>query len=359
MMEAARRDLTRMRESTAAWRELRYSALPDGQDEHEVRRAKVLWALQYDRRTEDLPLLRFLAEQEALCRRHAPFQGLGSQAELVGFLLAEHRQVEDVWRQHAIKRANFDTWCGYDREHLFAAGVEATVAYVQDHPDRDDVLELVVDEDDLEPWAESRREWFPEDPADEDPLTWVERALLAGERELARAELDRWAADRPRDLRTLDALHHHLTELGAFAEAARAQRDALAFVEGDRDRAPAWLTLAGLERQAGEHRAAWEALRECRTALDGVEGWQEIGLGLRYVEELFLLSGQAERELAGEVFAQAHREAEGVDLSLVICQAAVAAAGHVGDEIAVRRYEKLRDAEQERISSGGYDYDED
>ncbi|MDX8031462.1 hypothetical protein SK803_14650 [Lentzea sp. BCCO 10_0856] len=340
MMEEARRDLARMRESRAAWRELRYSPSADG-DANEVPRAKVLWALQYDRRPDDLPLLRFLAEQEALLRGNAAFQGIGEQTELAGFLLAEHRRVEDVWRQHAIKRANFDTWCGYDRQHLYAAGWSATISHVRgsDHPERDAVLELLGDEDDddLDDWRESRREWFPDDLADEDPLTWVARAKLAGRPGLARAELDRWAADRPRDIPTLNQLRYELADLGAFAEAALAQRECLVFAETDADRATGWRILAGLERQAGEHRAAWEALREC--------GARETGRD--YVEELFLLAGVASPGLARQVFAEADRKAEGLALPLVVLQAAVEAARNAGGRVA--HYERLRDEERQRI----------
>jgi hypothetical protein len=354
-MEAARRDLARMRESTAAWHELRYERATDTGgydcDANEVPRAKVLWALQYDRRADDLPLLRFLAEQEALCRRNAPFQGIGDQAELAGFLLAEHRRVEDVWRQYALKRANFDTWCGYDREHVFAAGVRVTLDHVRasEHPERDELLQFFgetdLDDEDVREWAERRANWFPADPAEEDRLTWVWRAKLVGEKELARAELDLWALDRPRDAATLNRLRHELVELGAFADAALVHRESLPFAEDDRDRASGWQILAGLERQAGDHPAAWEALRACGQALEGVEGWRETGLGRQYVEELFLLAAAAGGELGREVFAEADRRGREVPrLPLVVLKAAAEAAGDV-----TTHWRELRDAEQRRI----------
>jgi hypothetical protein len=148
---------------TTAWQHLRYERGPDGEDTNEAARGEVLSTLHRGHTPEDLPLLRFLVEQEVLCRRNS--EGLGEQAALAGFLLAEHRQPEDVWRHFAIKRANFDAGCAYDVEHLLAAGVEATVEHVRasDHPDRDAVLDLLnlsLDEDDLLEWFEHRREWF-------------------------------------------------------------------------------------------------------------------------------------------------------------------------------------------------------
>jgi hypothetical protein len=149
---------------TTAWQHLRYERGPDGEDTNEAARGEVLSTLHRGHTPEDLPLLRFLVEQEVLCRRNS--EGLGEQAALAGFLLAEHRQPEDVWRHFAIKRANFDAGCAYDVEHLLAAGVEATVEHVRasDHPDRDAVLNLnlnlSLDEDDLLEWFEHRREWF-------------------------------------------------------------------------------------------------------------------------------------------------------------------------------------------------------
>ncbi|MET9230802.1 hypothetical protein [Lentzea sp. NPDC003310] len=144
---------------------LRFERGPDGEDVNEAARGEVLSTLPRDPKPEDLPLLRFLVDQEVLCRANS--QGLGEQAALAGFLLARHRRVEDVWRHFALKRANFDAGCMYDVEHLHAAGARETVAFVRasDHPYREEVLALLddeLDEDDLEEWFEQRRSWFDE-----------------------------------------------------------------------------------------------------------------------------------------------------------------------------------------------------
>jgi hypothetical protein len=195
-----------------------------------------------------------------------------------------------------------------------------------------------------------RQSSFPPDPAAEDPLTWVDRAKLAGDVELARRWLDSCAAGRPRDKDTLTQLSYRLAELGAFAEAASARRESLVFADNAWDTASACQDLAGLEREAGDHRAAWAALRECRRALEDVPGWPNVGLGRMYVEELFLLAGSADGELAGVVFTEADRQAGVLPrMPLVMVRAAADAAGKVGSRTRAEHYQRLGAAEQRRI----------
>ncbi|WP_163572124.1 hypothetical protein [Fodinicola feengrottensis] len=183
-MGQARRVLEQVRQAPAPWPGLENPEL----------RATVLWALQYDRRPTDLLLLRWLMDQEIAYRRAQ--DGLGEVAELAGFLVAEHRQLQDVTRHWGLKRANFDAGAGYDTQYLylFAAGVSATIAYVResDLPDREALLDYLVDraidltEAELADWFAARRSWFPADETAEDPMTWIDRAQLVG-RSAARA----------------------------------------------------------------------------------------------------------------------------------------------------------------------------
>ncbi|MFJ8043546.1 hypothetical protein ACIRBX_23910 [Kitasatospora sp. NPDC096147] len=369
MTEAERNALTRMRGSADAWPETAYERATDPEgyayDRNAVRRAQVLWALQYDRRPEDLELVRWLAGQEAVCRREAPFQGLGEEATLAGLLLAEFRRVEDVWLHWEIKRANFDTWCGYDLQALCAAGVAATLDHVRagGHPKRDDLLARLLREDgepwlseeEVARWFEHARSSFPADPAEEDTFTLVERARLTGDTARARALLDTWAAGQgdpgePYDAATLGELRYWLAELGDFAGAARAEREALALAPSAGDRTSGLLRLARLERQAGDHPASWVALTDYRLGQTAAALSTEHLPDREYVEELFRLAEVAEPGIAGAAFAEADRQVAALpSVYLALLRSAVAAATNIGDRDRAAHYAALAKLEEQRV----------
>jgi hypothetical protein len=360
VIERIRAALARAR-ATTDWSALGYAptAGEDGEtvDGNQVRRALVLWGLQYDRRPADLPLVRWLAEQEAVCRREAG-GGLGAEAELAGYLLATYREVDDVWRHWAIKRANFDAGCGYDAQHLVAAGVTETIARVRaaDHPERAALLEYLTNltETDLDDWWRRKQEWYPTDPAEQDLLTWCEHAELLGERAEARTLLLRWVDGQERTEETLSIVCSWLADLGYHAEAADAQRARIALL-GDApatDLAMAHRKLAEQERAAGRYVAALAALRDWARALAG-DG-RGAGLGRSYVEEHFLLGRDADGEVAAAAFAEGDRVASTVSwLPFVVLAAAADAAANVGAEDRAAAYVALRDAERARIDAMG------
>jgi hypothetical protein len=346
---------------TRDWSALGYTATvgDDGEtvDGNQAGRALVLWGLQYDRGPADLPLVRWLAEQEAVCRREAG-GGLGAEAELAGYLLATYGEVDDVWRHGAIKRANFDAGCGYDAEHLVVAGVTETIAHVRgvEHPERAALLEYLADlgEVDLADWWGRKQEWYPTDPAEQDLLTWCERAELLGERAQARTLLLRWAEGQERTEETLSLVCSWLADLGYHAEAADAQRVRVALL-GDApaaDLGMAYRKLAERERVAGRYAAALAALRDWAAALAG-DG-REARLGRSYVEEHFLLGRDADGEVAAAAFAEGDRVASTVTwLPFVVLAAAADAAANVGAEDRAAVYAALRDAERARIDAMG------
>lgn len=95
LLQQSHRDLDAARADRSTW--LRLAFTPQHTDDeritdgHYAARFSVLWAAQYDRQDQDLPLLRFLLEQEITRYRQTAPLGLAPDLELAGLLVAEHR----------------------------------------------------------------------------------------------------------------------------------------------------------------------------------------------------------------------------------------------------------------------------
>ncbi|MFG3281315.1 hypothetical protein [Streptomyces sp. NPDC048111] len=90
----------------------------------------------------DLDFARFLLVQET--RWHGHSWGFSHSIELAALLVAEHRQVQDIWLLWEAVARSFDTWCGFQPHTLlFAAGTARTVEYIGtcDHAQRSGLLE--------------------------------------------------------------------------------------------------------------------------------------------------------------------------------------------------------------------------
>jgi hypothetical protein len=323
LLAAARGELARVR------------AEPELSNVDDWRRAQLLWALQYDRRPGDLPLLRVLLRQEvAVCESG----GGTDETYLASYLVSLHRSPDDVWLLYDLKRANYDTHFEVDVEHLLTGGVASTLDAVHDDPYL--VRELAGRTDaEVDAWLARRAGRFPTEPRQESPQTWLQRALTAGARDTARTLLDRWTLDRPE--RQSDRrwyLEHVFGEFGAAAALqsleARSNRDPFG-------RASARIRLAGLQRRAGNPLAAWEALRRDTLPPRLLWRWRHANLARDYVAELFLLVPLIPRgRLARQVFDRADRSARVVaDLHRAGLLAAVAAAEHVRDNTRRQRYQ--------------------
>ncbi|MGW2083471.1 hypothetical protein ACWCOW_42715, partial [Streptomyces sp. NPDC001939] len=98
LLRGPRRDLERARRDPETWHALAFAAERTGDgrvtDRNYAARFGVLWALQYDHRPQDLPLLRFLLQQQITFYREVVPWGLAPDLLLAGFLVAEQRRVE-------------------------------------------------------------------------------------------------------------------------------------------------------------------------------------------------------------------------------------------------------------------------
>jgi hypothetical protein len=245
LLQTPRHDLEVARRDRSTWPRLAFTAarIGDGQvfDRNRAARFGVVWAAQYDRRPQDLPLLRFLLEQEIIRYHETVPWGLAPDLELAGQLVAEHRQLKDVWLHWQAKDISFDTALGYRSYYLLTAGVAATIAEIQasTHPDRDRLLREITQARNrdgtprftdaaVDEWLAGQRTRFPDDPDAEDLRTWANHAARLGDRDASRRLILGWADTQPRTEHTLNSLQFHLAGLGFLDEAIRFQAEAVA-----------------------------------------------------------------------------------------------------------------------------------
>ncbi|MEU6521135.1 hypothetical protein [Streptomyces sp. NPDC046978] len=330
-------------------------------DRNRAARFGVLWALQYDRRPQDLPLLRFLLQQQTTFYQEAISWGLAPDLTLAGFLLAEHRQVEDLWLHWTAKNISFDTALGYHLYHLLTGGIAATAAAVRasSHPDRDRILgDITADRHTdaaVEAWLDQQRAQFPADPADENLKTWAYHAARLREREASRLFMTEWAAGESQTDDTLNTLQFHLAQLGYLTEAVAVQKEAIAICQSPPEsslKASKLLTLVKLERQAGNFTDARQSLQAAEQALSAVPDWPWMGMWIALVKEYFLLVPVAPDEYAGRLLLEeGDQQLRGVPSKWVsgVLDPAIAAAEYLNDTDKRGRYQTL----QEQLRSPG------
>lgn len=232
-----------------------------------ARRAAVLRAAQYDRRTGDLPVLRQLLVHEAA------EPTTSDELRLAVVLVAQHGAAEDLPLLSRIRASKSAARWGpsgmpEDAER-FAGWARAT----------DGAL-------------------FGEDPSREPALTWIRLARRQGRTEHARVALLR-ALDstgpQPDLLRVLSA---ELEALGDYVQAARAQSGYASLQGTPRGRASACRKLTELLRLAGDLPAAWQTLRKVPAILeeeDSEQQWRRLGFGRLVAAEHFELALAAAR----------------------------------------------------------------
>jgi hypothetical protein len=365
LLRAPRQALEAVRRDRSTWPGLAFTAehTSDGRvvDRNRAARFGVLWAAQYDRRDGDLALLRFLLEQEILRYRFAVPFGLAPDLELAGLLVAEHRQVQDVWLHWQAKEISFDTALGYRTYYLLTAGVAATTAAVEasSHPDRHRVLreittarnpdgtphftDAAVDE-----WLTAQRARFPDEPDAEDARIWADHAARLGDRDASRRFIRQWADTEPRTTATLNSLQFHLAQLGFLDEAIQVQVEAVAIADPGWDKASRLLALIRLHRQVGDYAGARRALRDCGEVIPTDRFWKEAGLWRYFVKEHFLLVPMApDPDTAQRLLLEGDQQMRDVPRLWMdgVLHAAVDAAEHTGQHDLRDHYLHVRAAE--------------
>jgi hypothetical protein len=233
---------------------------------------------------------------------------LAPDLELAGLLVAEHRQLQDVWLRWQVKEINFDTALGYRTYYLLTAGVAATVAAVQ-----------------------------ASDPA------------RLGERDSSRRIILQWADTQPLTTHTLHSVQFHLAGLGFLDEAIQFQVEAVAITEPGSGKASALLGLIKLHRQAGQFADARQALRDCAEVMPRDDYWRQAGLWRYFVKEHFLLVPMApDRPAAQRLVQEGDHQMRGIRRLWMdgVLDAAIEAAEHTGQHHLRDHYLQVQADEQ-------------
>jgi hypothetical protein len=366
LLQTPRENLATARRDHTTWPRLAFTAehANDGRvfDRNRAARFGVLWAAQYDRRPEDLPMLRFLLEQEIVRYREAAPFGLAPDLELAGLLVAEHRQLQDVWLHWQAKDINFDTALGYRTFYLLTAGVTATIAAIQasDHPARDRILRETTEARNrdgtprftdaaVDAWLAGQRVRFPDDPDAESLRTWANHAARLGDGEASRRFILQWADTQTRTEQTLNSLQFHLAGLGFLDEAIQVQTEAIAISSPGSGKASKLLALVKLHRHAGNFAGARQALRDCGEVMPTDRFWKEAGLWRYFVKEHFLLVPTApDPDTAQRLLLEGDQQMRGVTRLWMdgVLDAAINAAEHTGQHGLRDRYLQVQATEQ-------------
>lgn len=278
MAEDARVLLEECRSNTERWQALACADGTDAEgywtDPQATLRYRVLLALQYDLQLSDDDLVAYLFDQEVRFHSKVPFQGLYASLDLAGYLLASFRNPQHVRRFWRATHANFDTYCGFDREYLLSAGIEPTLAFVRrrEEPEDTDVLTALLDGEtprytaaELEAWWTAKRTKYPTSVDLESVKTRLTHALALGERDDAAHWLRLWEASQERTPTMLHTLAYYLGQMHDWTAAAAALREYLLAIEGMYSTpwiaAASTIQLAEYERLAGCPSDAWNTIR--------------------------------------------------------------------------------------------------
>lgn len=113
----------------------------------QLERLKLAVAIYNNRLETDFPIALYLFEQEVCWRKEEDYDESGyfDHFYFIAYVLALFRKPEIVWLFWDAKHIDMDCGVGFDGEHLVAAGIPETIAYVQqsNHPLKDRILNYI------------------------------------------------------------------------------------------------------------------------------------------------------------------------------------------------------------------------
>lgn len=145
-----------------------------GADHHlQQERQKILLALFDDHRPDDYELVRFLFLQELELRKREPWKFRTYNIDLLylaAFLLAQYREVGDLWRFVELKGLDQEAEGDFDSEFLLCLGIDKVYNLMAktDNPLQFKAAHLIgkkpeeapFTQEELDLWEENKRKYF-------------------------------------------------------------------------------------------------------------------------------------------------------------------------------------------------------
>lgn len=344
------------RQDKQQWQDFAYFAAESEDrgsfDRNEKQRYATLLAIQYDWHESDEDFIRFLFEQEVIARENDSFQGIGEALWLGAYLLAKFQQPRDTLLFCRAKLANFDTFCGFDREFVFWALREKAEAYIFEHqPDLHDEFKNNYASMDLDEWWENLSSRYPEREAEEELLELYDRSIYFGNKDLAREYLEQWQRNEPESEHKDSVLRSAYIELGEFPKAIALTLKELETKETNWDRASCLHSLLKLYSQTQDSVEGLKTIQSIDAEFKQFDNWKDVGLGRMAVHEAFeYVLSIRDVEVARTSFQIADRWfAQMESIAYVGLEAGWKAAQKCGFNQKMKMYKQLATEERQRI----------
>lgn len=353
-----RENIETIKKQRHLWHEFEYSE-PD----HDMKRYALAIALQYDQNCQDnYELIKFLMENEVKSRENDPFQGIGDALILLSFLLSKFKDPENVWIYERAKCANFDTYCGYETEFLFSAGVDVTCNYLETSQvteenqfwyERQGEIRTIFTEEEIAFFVERMEQCYPDSEANESTRTLLCRAIDFNHQAEMERMFKRFEDENKADT---DALYYFAKDIKNYDKAIFYKKKILAKATSYWEKVSALHDLANLYCLKTEYGNAFEIAKKWHKILDRFDNWRKTGLGRSLTETWFDISiGLHQQNLlkfSFECFNYGEsmiRSIKGVSYN--IYQKAHLASTILGKSDKETYYLRLMDEEKERIEA--------
>lgn len=280
-----RDNLNNIREDKELWSEFKYSSV----DNYSKRYALAI-ELQYDLLPNDKELIKFLMENEIESRANDPFQGIGEALNLLSYLLASFRDPKNVWLFEKAKCANFDTFCGYDSEFIFSAGVEATCHYLDKHKitednhylfERKDSLRTIFTEVHISEFFDKMKTNYPESITEESIESMLDRAIqFENYNECERL----FALLEEQEQTNMEYLFYYAKAIRNYKKAVYYKTKQLETVKDAWNKASSLLNLATVYYLDSDYTNAYKSAKKWHWLLWQFKTWKKTGLGRMMAE---------------------------------------------------------------------------